>query len=62
MIKKTFYIIFGIICLFIGLVGFLVPFLPGWPFFFIGIGAISPKHGKGMLEWVKKKIQKIRRK
>jgi len=31
----------AIVCLLVGLVGFVMPILPGWPFFFIGLAILT---------------------
>jgi uncharacterized membrane protein YbaN (DUF454 family) len=31
----------AIVCVLVGLVGFVMPILPGWPFFFIGMAILT---------------------
>ncbi|MEK7523644.1 MAG: hypothetical protein AAB588_01305 [Patescibacteria group bacterium] len=43
----------GLVILFFGLIGLVVPILQGWILILIAIPLISPKHGKMMVEKLK---------
>ena len=46
----------------LGLIGFIFPFLPGWPPFLFGVILISPHHGHKLLNYIKAQIDKIKAK
>gem|GEM_PF-7055781 len=43
-LKKAFFWVIGCLFMLVGLVGALLPVLPGWPFFFIGLSMIAPQY------------------
>lgn len=55
-------IFLGILSLILGLVGLLLPILPGWVFIFAGIYLIFPEHGKNIVHWLESKINRWRKK
>jgi uncharacterized membrane protein YbaN (DUF454 family) len=62
MIKRFFSITLGILFLILGLIGALLPFMPGTFFAVIGIILISPHHGHKMSSKIKEKIKTLRKK
>ncbi len=40
--KRIFLFIAGIISIFIGILGLVLPVLPGWPFIFLGLSLVAP--------------------
>ncbi|MBW2037984.1 MAG: DUF454 family protein [Deltaproteobacteria bacterium] len=56
-IKRWTIILLGWVFILIGVAGFFLPILPGFPFFIIGLGIVSSKSrwAKRMLERWKKK-------
>ncbi|MFH1284329.1 MAG: PGPGW domain-containing protein [Candidatus Peregrinibacteria bacterium] len=60
MIKMTLRIIVGTFSIVLGIIGFLIPFMPGWLLVFFGIILISPHHGKRVISWVKQKIFRMK--
>lgn len=61
-IFRGFKIIIGIICLIIGLIGLLLPILPGWVFIFAAIYLLFPERGKDIVHWLESKINLWRKK
>lgn len=55
MIKRSLKITGGIILIIIGIVGLVLPLMPGVVPIFAGILLISPIHGKKIIDWLKKK-------
>lgn len=55
-------IILGVIFFLLGIVGLLLPILPGWALIFAGIMLIYPERGKRIVQWLEEKIKKIRKK
>ncbi|MGH7197169.1 MAG: peptidoglycan editing factor PgeF [Candidatus Omnitrophota bacterium] len=48
----------GAFCLFIGLLGLILPFLPGWLFIFVGLSLIAPKFAEKVKGRVYRKLFK----
>ncbi len=59
MILVLLRITVGTILIVLGIAGFLVPFIPGWPAFFLGAGLIAPKEGRIFAKKIKKKFSEI---
>ena len=53
-----FKILFGIFNIIIGLIGFLLPIIPGWPFMLVAIILLKPEKGQKITDWIKIKIKK----
>ena len=47
-----FRIIIGVCLILFGIVGIILPGLPGWTPLILGVMIISPKHGKLIARWV----------
>ena len=52
----------GIIFFMIGIVGLVMPILPGWALIFAGIILIYPEKGKKIVQWLEEKVKKYRKK
>ncbi len=55
---KTFKILLAILNICLGIIGFLLPIIPGWPFILLAILLIKPEQGKKFKEWLKKRHKK----
>lgn len=53
--------ILGLILLFTGIIGLLVPIMPGWLLIFPGLAMIYPEKGKEIAVKLKKRVQGISR-
>lgn len=60
--KRVLRIISGYILIAFGIIGLFLPFLQGIALIFAGILLISPSHGKKIIDWMKIKWQKFRKK
>ena len=58
MIIRIFKILFAIFNIIIGIIGFLLPILPGWPFILVAIILLKPEKGQKITDWIKNKIKK----
>lgn len=56
--KKIILAAVGVLFLLIGLVGFILPFLPGWLFIFLGLSLIAPKFAEKVKGRVYRKLFK----
>ena len=56
--KKISLIIAGIALILIGLVGWLIPILPGWPFVFVGLSLIAPTFARKIRHRIFRKFKK----
>lgn len=45
----------------VGMIGIILPIMPGWVFLFSGILILSPKRGKVYVEWLKEKSKPIKK-
>lgn len=52
-------ILLGVILVFVGIIGLLVPIMPGWMFIFPGLALISPKSGRQLAENFKRKLKSV---
>lgn len=58
---RGFKIIIGVISILIGIIGLVLPILPGWVLIFAGIYLLSPEHGKAIVNWLEEKIKRYRK-
>lgn len=61
MVKRSLEITGGIILIAIGIIGLLLPLMPGAVPIFAGILLISPAHGKKIIDWLKKKWHEFKK-
>lgn len=55
---KILKILLAILSICLGIIGFLLPLIPGWPFIILAILLIKPEQGKKFKEWLKKRRKK----
>jgi uncharacterized protein YqgC (DUF456 family) len=54
-------IILGLILVFTGIIGLLVPVMPGWLLIFPGLAMLFPEKGKEIATKLKKRVQGVSR-
>ena len=59
IIKDSGKIILGVFLILIGIIGMVLPVIPGLPFALLGAAIISPEFGQKMLEWFRKLKEKF---
>jgi uncharacterized membrane protein YbaN (DUF454 family) len=58
LVFRVLRIVFGIILILVSILGFLLPFLPGWPFLVAGVLLIWPD--SRFAAWATKKYEKLK--
>lgn len=54
--KKVFLFAAGVFFILLGIIGWLLPVIPGWPFIFIGLSFIAPRFAEGLKRRVLRKF------
>lgn len=55
-LKTIIRVSIGLLILMIGIIGLLLPILPGWILIFVAIPIIHPEYGKLMIDKLKKRF------
>lgn len=56
--KRAVYMVVGSVCMVVGLAGAVLPLLPGWPFFFVGLSLIAPRQAIRFRNHIRRKFFK----
>jgi len=55
LIRKTLLFIAGLFLIALGIVGLILPVMPGWIFIFLGLSFIAPEFAEKLKQWVLRK-------
>lgn len=56
--KRLFLSVFGFLLILVGIIGWLLPILPGWPFIFLGLSFIAPSFAAKLKRRVLRRFSK----
>jgi uncharacterized membrane protein YbaN (DUF454 family) len=61
LIKRTFYFFIGLCLVIIGIIGAIIPVMPGWTPLILGVILIHPPSGHRLKKWAKKKNEQFKK-